>query len=238
MAMAADRFPAERFAVACEHALVAEAVRAALDERALDAVVVAWPDAVGRVQLTQADGEFQAGLLVTNLDRWSRLRQVEALLAAVPTRWVVLTDVPRGPEWGVVAEGGAVAVLPSNSALDEVAATLGAAARGELGLDRAERDQLALEWDRLRARRADLAARVRTLTPRERQVLDMLYAGDSVTHIAHLLEVSPATVRSQVKAVLRKLGVSSQLAAVAALNYFIEGEDLDAPGHAEPLSRR
>jgi DNA-binding NarL/FixJ family response regulator len=226
--MAADRFRAARFAVACEHALVAEAVRAALDERALDAVVVAWPDAAGKLGLTPYErGHFAAGLLVSGLDRWTRLRQVEALLAAVPTRWVVLTDVPRGPEWGVVAEGGAVAVLPSNSALDQVATILGAAANGELGLDAADREDLAAQWARLRARRADVGARVRTLTPRERQVLDMLYAGDSVTHIAHLLEVSPATVRSQVKAVLRKLGVSSQLAAVAALNYFIEGEDLD-----------
>lgn len=227
--MAADRFPAARCAVACEHALVAEAVRAALAERALDAVVVPWPD-TGRVGLPlHPPGEFQSGLLVASLDRWSRLRQVEALLAAVRTRWVVLTDVPRGAEWGVVAEGGAVAVLPSNSALDEVAAALAAAARGELGLDAADRNDLSVQWAELRARRADLAARLHTLTPRERQVLDMLYAGDSVTHIAHLLELSPATVRSQVKAVLRKLGVSSQLAAVAALNYFIEGEDLGAP---------
>jgi len=228
--MAADRFPAARFAVACEYALVAEAVRAALDERFLDAAVVAWPDAAGKVPPpAHVPGDFQAGLLLTGLDRWSRMRQVEALLAAVPTRWVVLTDVPRGAEWGVVAAGGAVAVLPSNSALDEVAATLAAAARGELGMDPAEREELAVEWSALRARRAELGARVRTLTPRERQVLDMLYAGDSVTHIAHLLEVSPATVRSQVKAVLRKLGVSSQLAAVAALSHFIDGEDLSAP---------
>ena len=228
--MAADRLPAARFAVACEHALVAEAVRAALDERALDAAVLAWPDPAGTAPPPAHErGDFQAGLLLTSLDRWSRLRQVEALLASVPTRWVVLTDVPRGPEWGVVAEGGAVAVLPSNAALDQVAVTLVAAARGELGLEAAERDELAAQWADLKARRADLGARVGTLTPRERQVLDMLYAGDSVTHIAHLLEVSPATVRSQVKAVLRKLGVSSQLAAVAALSYFIEGEDLGAP---------
>jgi DNA-binding NarL/FixJ family response regulator len=229
MAMAADRVPAARFAVACEHALVAEAVRAALDERYLDAVVVAWPDATDPLPPpAHAPGEFQAGLLLSGLDRWSRLRQVETLLAAVPTRWVVLTDVPRGAEWGVVVAGGAVAVLPSNAALDEVAATLAAAARGELGIDPVERERLAVEWSELRARQAELGARLRTLTPRERQVLDMLYAGDSVTHIAHLLEVSPATVRSQVKAVLRKLGVSSQLAAVAALSHFMDGEDLGA----------
>ena len=226
--MAADRIPAARCAVACEQALVAEAVRAALAERALDAVVLPWPDPGRAGRPVHQSGEFQAGLLVASLDRWSRLRQVEALLTAVRTRWVVLTDVPRGAEWGVVAERGAVAVLPSNSALDEVAAALVAAARGELRMDAAERDDLAIQWAELRARRSDLAARLQTLTPRERQVLDMLYAGDSVTHIAHLLEVSPATVRSQVKAVLRKLGVSSQLAAVAALNYFIEGEDLGA----------
>ena len=225
--MTADRPSTQRFAVACDHALVADAVRAALRERSLDAVIVRWPEA-GAAGATPAHRSFDAGLLVTGLDRWSRLEQVEALLERVPTRWVVLTDAPRGPEWGAVAVGGAVAVLPSNSALDDVVAVLVAAARDELRMDPVDVEHLAAQWSALKGRRADLGARVATLTRRERQVLDMLYTGDSVARIARLLEVSPATVRSQVKAVLRKLGVSSQLAAVAELSYLMEGEDAGA----------
>ena len=55
-----------------------------------------------------------------------------------------------------------------------------------------------------------------TLTGREEEVLRQLYQGLGVREIAELGEVSEATVRSQVKAILRKLEVNSQIAAVAA----------------------
>jgi DNA-binding CsgD family transcriptional regulator len=66
--------------------------------------------------------------------------------------------------------------------------------------------------------------RMRSLTPRERTVLRLLYAGDNVRSIALLLDVSEATVRSQVKSVLRKLDVNSQLAAIAAFRRLQDGE--------------
>ena len=58
----------------------------------------------------------------------------------------------------------------------------------------------------------------------------MLHAGDPVGRIAQLLEVSPATVRSQVKAVRRKLQVKTQLGAVAALDDLLELEAFERDG--------
>jgi DNA-binding NarL/FixJ family response regulator len=225
--MAPSRHLGLRLVVASEHALVAESVRAALSGRASEVVAIGWPDATSGTGWPAQATAFDAGLLVSDLARWSRLRAVELLLTQVPTRWVVLTDAPRGAPWGLVAGGGAVAVLPTSTPLDDVAAALVAAAAGALAVDGREREQLVAEWRQLRASRADLGARVATLTGREREVLRMLYAGDSVGRIAELLEVSPATVRSQVKAVLRKLHVSSQLAAVAELSTLLEGEGED-----------
>lgn len=54
-----------------------------------------------------------------------------------------------------------------------------------------------------------------TLSRREGEVLRFLMDGMSVNKIAETSFVSVGTVRTQVKAVLRKLGVSSQVAAVA-----------------------
>jgi DNA-binding NarL/FixJ family response regulator len=226
--MSTGRHHAVRVAIACEHALVAESVRVALAGRSLDAVAIRWPGSTRPTAWPSEPDGFDAGLLVCGLSGWSQLRAAELLLTHVRTRWVVLTDAPWGPSWGAVAEGGAVAVLPNSTPLDKVAAALVAAAGGQLEMDPRQREQLIGEWTAVRARRADLGARVSTLTGREREVLQMLYAGDSVGRIAELLEVSPATVRSQVKAVLRKLHVSSQLAAVAELSYLIEGEDVAA----------
>ena len=60
-----------------------------------------------------------------------------------------------------------------------------------------------------------LRARLDLLTVRESEVLGHLTHGRTVRDIATLLVVSEATVRTQVKSILAKLEVSSQLAAVA-----------------------
>ena len=76
-------------------------------------------------------------------------------------------------------------------------------------------------------RREEIGRRVGSLTPREHEVLTLLHAGEPVAQIAQLLGVSPATVRTQVKAVLRKLQVNSQLGAVAALGDLLELEPME-----------
>jgi DNA-binding NarL/FixJ family response regulator len=53
------------------------------------------------------------------------------------------------------------------------------------------------------------------LTERERFVLAELIEGHCAEEIANAGFVSISTVRSQIKSILQKLGVSSQLAAVA-----------------------
>jgi RNA polymerase sigma factor (sigma-70 family) len=62
---------------------------------------------------------------------------------------------------------------------------------------------------------------VASLTVREREVLDLLYDGASVAEIAERFGVAQTTVRTQVKSILRKFGVGSQLAAVAAYDRFL-----------------
>nr|WP_227464175.1 helix-turn-helix transcriptional regulator [Nocardioides lijunqiniae] len=57
-----------------------------------------------------------------------------------------------------------------------------------------------------------------SLTPRECEVLFQLRLGRSVREIAQLHGVAHSTVRSQVRSVLQKLGVSRQLAATALLD--------------------
>jgi DNA-binding CsgD family transcriptional regulator len=54
-----------------------------------------------------------------------------------------------------------------------------------------------------------------SLTPREREVLELLAAGKSTRAMVEELGVSPATVRTHVENTLRKLRVHSRLEAVA-----------------------
>jgi two-component system, NarL family, nitrate/nitrite response regulator NarL len=53
------------------------------------------------------------------------------------------------------------------------------------------------------------------LTPRERQVLEMLAAGHSQNEIAERLVISPKTVATHLQRILSKLGVHSRAQAVA-----------------------
>ena len=73
---------------------------------------------------------------------------------------------------------------------------------------------MAVECHFERRDRAVQLARFGTLSVRESEVLEELMSGKSAADIATESYVSIATIRSQIKAILRKLGVNSQLAAV------------------------
>ena len=58
---------------------------------------------------------------------------------------------------------------------------------------------------------------LRTLTPREREVLELLADGYGTRQIADKLVISDKTVKTHVQNILAKLGVASRLEAVASL---------------------
>lgn len=213
-----------RIAVASDQSLVAEAVRAALASRGLDAYVLAWPASGGRVQgrvpapRRESDVEPpQAGLMLCDLEPPARLCDARDVAARLAAPWLVLTPVAGGPLWGALLDAGVAAVLPSSTSLDSVVRILRDLMEGAEVMAEDERRALVRAWRTAQSEEEQLLVRMRSLTPRERTVLTLLHSGDSVRTIAESLEVSEATVRSHVKAVLSKLGVSSQLAAVAAV---------------------
>ena len=71
---------------------------------------------------------------------------------------------------------------------------------------------------------ADLVARLATLTPQQVRVLMMLSEGLLNKQIAYKLNVSEATIKAHVSAILQKLGVDSRTQAVIAVNK-IEGQE-------------
>jgi DNA-binding NarL/FixJ family response regulator len=217
-------------AVASDQRLVAEAVAAALRERSFDTVVVHWPDAdfTGRTERRGSRATRRrstpapdAGLVVTDLPRMEQVRGARVLVGSLDVPWLVLTLAPSGPAWGAMYDAGATLVLPSGGldATSELIANLASGWRPDLS--RRERKQLVLAWDTFEAERADLAARLESLSDREEEVLQQLHEGVGVRAIAEQSEVAEATVRSQVKSILRKLEVSSQMAAVLAYDELV-----------------
>lgn len=204
--------------VISEQTLVAETVAAGLAGRGLNATSLTWPTD------PRAGGDLPGppsglvGLLISDLASWTSLRTTWQLIAGEPVAWVVVTAAPEGPMWGAALDAGACMVLPSSTGLAAVCRALASAGRGTGRTIAGRQEKLIDSWGDLLERHKELCLQIESLTPREHEVLTMLHAGDRIARIAQLLGVSPVTVRSQVKSVLRKLEVKSQLGAVAALD--------------------
>lgn len=220
-----------RVAVVADQALTSEAVRTALTAHGLELVGLPTPDTITRARnLAQQVAEFRprVGLLLQELDDPLHFRDAMAVLRAVlrvtpEVPWLLLTGTTEQSRWGAGLEAGAAAVLPMSSRLDDLASSLiTLAAGGEVMSEEQKRLHLHAWQERSSELRA-LTERVERLTPREMEILRALCDGRSVSTIAAERKVSVDTVRGQVKSVLRKLEVSSQLAAVAAYQQLVEG---------------
>jgi len=116
---------------------------------------------------------------------------------------VVVTGSIDRARWGECLSYGARTVLSTIRMIGD--------GRSVLSLE--ERDRLLACFHQQRGRELDSRARLESLTFREREILGRLINGEHVREIAQRSFVSEATVRTQVKSILAKLGVSSQLAA-------------------------
>jgi DNA-binding NarL/FixJ family response regulator len=84
----------------------------------------------------------------------------------------------------------------------------------------------------------ELKSRFATLTGREREVLEALRDGKSAQDIAGEWYVSVGTIRCHIRAILVKLGVTSQLAAVAQVGELLPPRRRKAAGRWRPGRRR
>lgn len=204
-------------AVASDRSLVGDAVAAALAGSDLDVVRVPWPGPrnphAGWSRGTARPG---LGLMICDLVPPSTFT-ARWLLGAFPTRWLLLTDTAKGAGWGAVLELGVVGILPSGTGLADVLDEIRAARAGGTGPLPDDREDLVAAWRHAELSRTSTYGRMSSLTPRESQVLRELHRGHTVQQIAELHGVACSTVRSQVRSVLRKLEVSTQLAATVVL---------------------
>ena len=153
-------------------------------------------------------------LLDLDLGRFGDGVRVVEPIARAGVDVVVVTGSSDRARWGDAVRMGAHKVLSKSQPLREILATVRRLDSGLPVMDREEREELVAEATRSRFQRQEVRGRLELLTAREREILGHLMKGRAVREIADLGVVSEATVRTQVKAILAKLEVSSQLAAV------------------------
>jgi DNA-binding NarL/FixJ family response regulator len=199
-----------------DHELLAASLGMALGNEGYEVVVsgLGSPEQV----LTEAR-EHQPVAVLLDLDLGGGVGDGVGLIAplrSLGTRVLVVTGSGELHRHGLCLEQGAVAVVSKSARFEELLDAVVTVSSGGNPLDEGRRHALLGElrtWRTANARRLEPFER---LTPRERQVLGELLEGRSAEAIASAWVVSEATIRTQIRAVLSKLGVNSQLAAVAA----------------------
>lgn len=207
--------PSTRIAIVEDHALLAQSLGFALSAAGLAITVGSVESREAALETVAPD---ETTLLLLDLDLGAPIVDGVSLVApvcAAGARVLVVTGSLDLTRIASAVEAGAVGYVRKEQPFDLLLDTVLRVAAGEPALRAGEReDLLAL----LRSAREDERRRFapfRELSPREQEVLAALAEGKSVERIASDWVVSEATVRTQVRGVLTKLDVRSQLAAVA-----------------------
>ncbi|HET8614200.1 MAG TPA: response regulator transcription factor [Actinomycetales bacterium] len=200
-----------RVAIVDDHRFLAQTLALALQDSDFDAVLIdPHDDVVARV------GQWRAAVVLLDLNLEGDVSGDDLIPAlAVDRAVVVLTAENDEARWGRCMLGGAVGVLSKSSPLEDIVAAVARAASGEPVVDELKRMTWLRAADHDRTATESALAPFRRLTPREEEVLAALVDGEPAVAIAERATVSEATVRSHIRSVLTKLGVGSQLQAVA-----------------------
>jgi DNA-binding NarL/FixJ family response regulator len=203
-----------------DHALFAESLELALNLDGYDVRRLPIPEGGGTQTLLSAVMRLRPRIVLLDLDlgRFGDGVRLITPMVRAGTNVVVVTASTDRARWGEALRNGARKVLSKSQPLNEILSTVRRINQGFPVIDVEEREALIALWHEQTKERGALQSRLALLTPREEVVLGELMQGHTVSDIATGSVVSAATVRTQVKSILAKLEVSSQLAAVGLAN--------------------
>lgn len=215
--MAAEGPPegVDRLLIVEDHELLSGTLALALRQRGLQVEAVNGPTPEAVVERAAA---LAPVLVLLDLDLGRALGSGVDLvrpLVAAGARVVIMSGDTNRARLGACVEAGASGIVSKASKFEDLVDAVHRSADGGRLLPEGERQALLADLRASRRAREERLGPFAHLTPREQAVLGRLMAGESAESIAERSYVSLATVRSQIRAILSKLGVNSQLAAVA-----------------------
>jgi DNA-binding NarL/FixJ family response regulator len=202
--------PACRLVIADDHPLFRDALRLTVAQTLPDAEIAEADSFDSLRAVLEAAPETDLVLLdlsMPGMQGFSGLLFLRAQFSAVPVAVISANDEPRIVR--LALELGALGYIAKSATPGEIRAALSALLAGRTWTPAAvELGRRAADPD------AELALRLARLTPQQVRVLMMLTEGLANKQIAHALEVSEATVKAHVSAVLQKLNVDNRTQAV------------------------
>ncbi|TNJ33137.1 response regulator transcription factor [Arenimonas terrae] len=196
--------------VADDHPLFREALKGAVAKLLPKAALIESENAESLFASAEAHPDADLVLLDLNMPGAHGFSALVHLRAVQPQLPVIVVSAREEPNVVRRAlEHGAAGFIPKSSSpaviRDAVAAVLDGGTWVPAQADGAEG---------LAPEEADIAHRIRELTPQQFRVLGMLGSGLLNKQIAHALGVSEATVKAHMTAILRKLGANNRTQAV------------------------
>lgn len=199
-----------RIVIADDHPLFRDALRLAVSQTVADGEIAEADSFDSLVTRLKAGPEVDLVLLDLNMPGMhglSGLLYLRAEFAAVPVAVISANENPRVVRRAI--DLGAVGYVPKSAAAVEIREALVALLAGQ--------SWLPARLDARQPTRPDdaaLAALLNTLTPHQSRVLMLLSEGLLNKQIAHAMQVSEATIKAHVSAILNKLNVDNRTQAV------------------------
>ena len=200
-----------------DHVVIAQAMVDYLRSAGYDPVEYLAPDSLDVDNVLAVAGPLRPDVALVDLNLGAERSGLTLIgpLVGLGAKVIAFTASEDPLDKARCVEAGAVAFLHKATAFDVLLATIGRVVAGEELISPSQREELLGPLRASRAAGDQRLARLAALTPREQHVLERLVAGQAAGDIAQLSYVSVKTVRTQIESIRRKLGVHSQLAAVA-----------------------
>lgn len=203
-----------QYIVADDHPLFREALKGALARHDSGVRFVDADSVAGLLAAIEAEPDADLLLLDLNMpgaQGFNALAHVRGVRPALPVIVVSADDDPQTIHSAL--RFGAQGFIPKSLEAGQMVQAIDAVLAGEVYVPpgfQPPRDLEAAGED------LEVAKRIAELTPQQFRVLGMLCAGLLNKQIAYELQVSEATVKAHVTAILRKLGVGTRTQAVLA----------------------
>lgn len=204
-----------------DHELFSTSLRMTLRGHGLDTHQAAMS---GIDQILLGARALPAGLVVLDLDlgkdaegRWVHGADLVAALRSDGWKVLVVSGSADQPGIAGAIASGAIGAVSKSSSFEMLLGTVLKAAAGEPVMTEAEHHEWLTRHRGYQAQKRELSRRMSRLSRREREVLELLAEGHRAAVIATRFMVSMTTVRTQIRSILVKLEVSSQLEAVALI---------------------
>ncbi len=205
-----------RVTVVDDHSLFAETLVIALRTEGIRAQCVVPRGDTSPAKLLRSIEQTHPQLVLLDLDLGVG-RDGTSLVPVLVSSGItvaVITGATAAARQGEALASGAATVIHKSVPFGTIVDTVCRLRAGRAVIRRERRAELLQIHRESMAAQRQIRERFDQITRREAEVLDQLMAGHQVSEIARTRVVSESTVRTQVKSILAKLQVSSQLTAV------------------------